>query len=85
MLGRRAETSSDEESTDLVAVEGDSVALVVGPGTPDMDSLGDPDQTFLFGVAVETRDSAQAPGHRGPGPTRLFQCPGVQLDICAPH
>jgi hypothetical protein len=79
----RAEASSDEEGTDLVAVEADSVALVAEPGPPDGDSRGDRDQTFLFGGAGEAGDGAQAPGHGGPGPAGLLQRPGVELDVGA--
>jgi hypothetical protein len=36
VLGWRAETSSDEESTDLVAVKAHGVGLVVQARTPDV-------------------------------------------------
>jgi len=83
MLGRRAEPGGDQQRTELVAVQGGGVRLVVQPGTADVGGRGVL-QEFLFdGVPIEPGDGAQPPGDGGPGPPSGFQVTGEAFDVGA--
>jgi hypothetical protein len=68
VLGRRPEPGGDQESAELVAVQGDGVGLIVQAGPADMRGRGVVQEFFLDRVPVEPGDRTQPPGDGGAGP-----------------
>ena len=84
MVPGRGQTSGDEQRAELVAVKAGGVRLVVKTRTADMDRRRVVDETFLFGIAIQTGDRAQPPGQRGPGLSFGFEMTGEALDVAPP-
>jgi len=83
MLGRRAEPRGNQQGAELVAVQRDSVGLVVQPRPPDVRGWRVLEEFFLDGVAVEPGDGAQPAGDRGAGPSPGLQVAGEAFDVGA--
>jgi hypothetical protein len=58
MLERWAETGGDQQGTELVAVQGDGMRLVVHPRPPDVGGRGMLEEFFFDGVLVGPGDGA---------------------------
>lgn len=84
VLVRRAETSGDQQRANLVAVQTDSVGLLVQPRAPDVNGWGVLEQFLLDGVAVEPGDRAQSPGDSRPGATPGLHVTAETLDVRSP-
>ena len=84
VLPRRGQPSSHEEGADLVAIQAGGMRLVVQSGPADMGRRRPLEQALLFGVAVETRDRAEATSDScSSAPTR-FEVAGEALDVSPP-
>jgi hypothetical protein len=83
VLGRRPEPCSDQQGTDLVAVQSGSVRLVIKPRPADVRG-GRVTGEFLFdGVLAVPGNGAQAAGDGRAGPPAGLQFPGEGLDAGA--
>ena len=71
------------KGAELVAVQRDSVGLVVQPRPPDVRGWRVLEEFFLDGVAVEPGDGAQPAGSRGAGPSLGLQVAGEAFDVGA--
>jgi hypothetical protein len=83
VLERRAEPGSDQDSAELVAVQGDGTRLIVDPRPPHVGGRGVLEELFLNGVAVEPGDGTQPPGDGSAGAATCFQVAGEGLDVGA--
>jgi hypothetical protein len=83
MLDGWAEPGGYQERAELVAVQGDSVRLVVHPRTADVSGRGMLEELFLDRVFVEPGDGAQPPGNSRAGPAADFEFPGKAFDVGA--
>ena len=77
MLAGRPEPGGDQQGTELVAVQGDGMGLVVHPRTAHVRSRRAAKEFFLDRVLIEPGDGGQPPGDRGAGPAPLLQVPGA--------
>jgi hypothetical protein len=78
VLGWCTKPRSDQKSTDLVAVEPDSIALVVETRAADVNCWRG---GYKPRVATEAGDRAQPPGDSCPGSASLLGRSGVELDV----
>ena len=78
-----AESGSDQQRAELVAVQAGGVRLVIQPGPADVGGRRVAEEFFLDGVAVETRDGAEPARHRRAGTAAGFQITGEVLDVRA--
>ena len=76
MLKRRPEPGRDQHGTQLVAVQGDGVGLVIQPRAADVRGRGMVEELFLDRIAVEPGDRAQPPGDGRAGPAPDLEVPG---------
>jgi len=81
MLGRISESGSNQDRTELVAVQPGGMRLIIQPRAADMRGQGMIQQVFLDGVAVEPGDGAQPTGDGGPGPAAGFHIARETFDV----
>ena len=80
MLGRISEPGSNQDRTELVAVQPGGMRLIIQPRAADMRGRGMIQQVFLDGVPVEPGDRAQPTGDGGPGAAAGFRIAGETFD-----
>ena len=83
MLDRRPQPGGDQNGAEFVAVQGDSVRLVIQARTADVGGWGMLEEFFLDSVFVEPRDGAQPSGHGGASAASCFQVPCEAFDVGA--
>ena len=74
---------ADQECTELVAVQGDGMRVVVHPRAADVSGRGMLEELFFDGVLVEPSNGAQPPGHGHASPAEGFEFPGKAFDVGA--
>ena len=75
MLERRAEPCGDQQGAELVAVQRDSMRLIIHTRPPDVGGRTMLEKFFLHGVLIEPGNGAQPPGDGGAGSALCFQLP----------
>jgi len=83
MFYRRPKTCGDQQSAELVAVQGDGMPLIIHPRPPDMGCWRVLEEFLFNGVLEEPGDGRQPPGHGGAGAPSGFQLAGEALDVAA--
>jgi hypothetical protein len=83
MLARWADSGSDQQRAELIAVQPDRVRFVIQPGTAHVGGWSVIEQFFLDRVPAELGDGAQAAGDGGPGAAAGFQISGEALNAGA--
>jgi hypothetical protein len=83
MLQRRTQAGGDEQGTEFVSVQGNSVRLVVHPWPADVRGRGMLQESFLHGVLAEPGDRAHTPGDGGARPAPGFEFCGEAFDVGA--
>jgi len=83
VLAGSPEPGCDQQSAELVTVQGDGMRLVVHPRTAHVRSRRGAEEFFLDRVLARPGDGGQPPGDRGAGPAPGLQVPGEALDIRA--
>jgi hypothetical protein len=81
MLGRISEPGSNQDRTELVAVQPGGMRLIIQPRAADMRGRRMIQQVFLYGVAVKPGDRAQPAGDGGPGAAAGFHIARETFDV----
>ena len=83
MLSRRGEPGGYQQGTQLVAVQGGGMGLVVHPRPPHVRGRGMVQEFFLDRVLVESGDGAQPPGDGRAGAAPGLEFSGEAFDVGA--